>query len=400
MSQDPFGEVPFFRELQRLLSASDGPVNQEIARQVAGAISGPGAAPADSVDERLYSDAVRELEVFASGYTRLPSSEPTQVSVMDRNAWVASTFTGWRWVIDRLASRFTGQLDPLGGGEAAGPGGPGPSGPSPRGPGGMGSQAGMGAAMTQVTPLLFGIQAGTLVGTLSTRAMGRYDLPIPRDDDGILFFVAPNISSFALDYGLGDEFKRWFALNQTVPHLVARSVTWLLPYWRGLVTEVVDAIEIDIADLQNRLMELQAGGLEAMEGGTPDILPVSPTARHQAALARVKAFDALLAGYARHATDAIAEEVIGDTSRFEESLSRYQSAGDEAEALLGKILGVVTDRPTKVAGTNFCAAVVTLKGIAALNKVWDAPDNLPSLEEIRDPFAWMERVVDVQDTPA
>jgi uncharacterized protein (DUF2342 family) len=44
--------------------------------------------------------------------------------------------------------------------------------------------------------------------------------------------------------------------------------------------------------------------------------------------------------------------------------------------------------------------VVKLKGIAALNKVWDAPDNLPSLDEIRDPFAWMERVIDVEGSPA
>jgi uncharacterized protein (DUF2342 family) len=26
--------------------------------------------------------------------------------------------------------------------------------------------------------------------------------------------------------------------------------------------------------------------------------------------------------------------------------------------------------------------------------VWDAPDNLPSSEEIRDPFQWMERVLE------
>jgi uncharacterized protein (DUF2342 family) len=37
--------------------------------------------------------------------------------------------------------------------------------------------------------------------------------------------------------------------------------------------------------------------------------------------------------------------------------------------------------------------VVKLRGIASLNRIWEAPDNLPTLDEIKDPFAWMERVL-------
>jgi uncharacterized protein (DUF2342 family) len=36
---------------------------------------------------------------------------------------------------------------------------------------------------------------------------------------------------------------------------------------------------------------------------------------------------------------------------------------------------------------------VKLRGIRSLNSMWEAPDNLPTLEEIRDPFTWMERVL-------
>jgi uncharacterized protein (DUF2342 family) len=37
---------------------------------------------------------------------------------------------------------------------------------------------------------------------------------------------------------------------------------------------------------------------------------------------------------------------------------------------------------------------VQLKGLPALNQMWAAPDNVPTLNEIKDPFAWMERVLD------
>jgi uncharacterized protein (DUF2342 family) len=62
--------------------------------------------------------------------------------------------------------------------------------------------------------------------------------------------------------------------------------------------------------------------------------------------------------------------------------------------MLSQILGVTFDRPLEAAGATFCAAIVKLHGIQALNRVWEAPDNLPGLEEIKDPFAWIERVLE------
>ncbi|HZA20057.1 MAG TPA: hypothetical protein VE889_04305, partial [Actinomycetota bacterium] len=40
MTQEPFGDIPLFREIQRLLQAGGGgPINLEIARQVATAVA-------------------------------------------------------------------------------------------------------------------------------------------------------------------------------------------------------------------------------------------------------------------------------------------------------------------------------------------------------------------------
>ncbi|HEX2235714.1 MAG TPA: zinc-dependent metalloprotease, partial [Actinomycetota bacterium] len=71
--------------------------------------------------------------------------------------------------------------------------------------------------------------------------------------------------------------------------------------------------------------------------------------------------------------------------------TRRRAATGEAESLLSSILGISVDRALETSGATFCAAIVKLKGQAALNRVWEAPDNLPTPEEIRDPFAWIER---------
>ena len=61
--------------------------------------------------------------------------------------------------------------------------------------------------------------------------------------------------------------------------------------------------------------------------------------------------------------------------------------------MLASVLGFSVDRDLESSGRTFCEAVVKLEGIAALNRVWDAPDNLPTYDEIRDPFQWIDRVV-------
>jgi putative hydrolase len=377
MAQDPFGDIPLFRELQRLLSSGDGPVNYEIARQVGTAIATQGVSepsvPAETA--RSFAEAVHASEVVVSGYTRLPLDEPLGSRVLNRAQWVAATLDSWKWLLNRLAGRFGGELGKLGGEETAGS---------------------LQTALGQIAPLLMGIQAGTLVGHLSREMLGRYDVPIPRDDDGKLFVVAPNVEAICADYGFdADTFRRWLALQEVTRGLIVNSVAWVDRYFRGLLTEIIDSIEIDASDLERRLMELQSQGPEALQEGlgAQGALPIVPTERHQRALGRLHAFMALFEGYARQTSAAVGGEVVGDTTKIDEGMARHTLSPSDGEEMLATLLGLSLDRALETAGATFCAAVLKLKGIGALNRVWEAPDNLPAIEEIKDPFAWIDRVL-------
>jgi putative hydrolase len=245
-----------------------------------------------------------------------------------------------------------------------------------------------------VVPLLMGLQAGTLVGHLAAESLGRHDQPIPRDDGGRLFFVLANVERVGEEYGFDPEgFRRWLALHEVSRDLVARSVPWLQRYAKSLLAEVVDAIEIDASDLERRFMDLQSEGIEALAQGIgPDnTLPIVSTERHRRALERLRAFLALFEGYATHAARQVAPQIVSDAPRIDEGMTRRRAAPSEGESLLSGVLGISVDRPLESAGATFCAAVTELKGPAALNRVWDAPDNLPDGQEIRDPFSWIER---------
>jgi putative hydrolase len=379
MAQEPFGDVPLFRELQKVLAASEGPINLEIARQVAAAIATQGLSDTDPGPEevRAYAEGVRVAEQVLSGYTRMAVDEPIQTRLIGRAEWIASTLDGWRWLLQRTAERFGSELDLWPGAEE-----------------GEGAGEAMQATMGQVAPLLMGLQVGMLIGHLARDAIGRYDLSIPREDDGKLFVVAPNVSALADDYGLDvHAVYRWLAIRDAARHIIATAVPWVKPYARSLLLEVVDAVEIDTSDIERRFMDLQTKGIEAFQEEMGDTLPLVQTERHERALARLQAFVALFEGYAAHAAGAVSGQVTDETPQIDEAMSRRATVPTTGAKLLGGVLGLSVDRDLDTAGQTFCAAVAQLHGLQALGRVWEAPDNLPSLDEVKDPFAWMERVL-------
>lgn len=383
MSQ-PFGDIPLFRELQRILASGEGPINLEVARQIAGTIAtqtpDPSAAPETT---RALAEATRQAEVLLVGYTRLALDEPLRSKTMGRATWVLTALDGWKWLLEALAARFTQELSKLG-------------------PDDGGGSNPMGQVMGQIAPLLMGIQTGTVIGHLADDALGRHDPPIPFEDDGALFFVTSNMERAAAEYDFdADTFGRWLALHETARQVVVSSTPWVGRYLRSLLAGLIDAIEIDATDMERRLIDLQSGGAEALQSGAAvdQVIPVAQTERYRHSLRTLRSFLAVFEGYAEHAAAAVKTSLLGDTTRIDEGMARIRTSPSDGKTLLANVLGIERDRALETAGQTFCAAVVQIKGIAALNGVWAAPDNLPALDEIKDPFAWMERVADDDHQP-
>jgi len=244
-----------------------------------------------------------------------------------------------------------------------------------------------------------GLQSGTLVGHLAREVISGFDPSIPREGEDGIVLVLPNIEKVATDYELDVESViRWVALQDVARHLVVHGVSWVAPYRRNLMTALVDAIEIDTGEMQRRLMDLQTQGMEALQEGTAidASIPIVATPAHQQALDRVRAFVGLHEGYAARASTAVGEELLADTTRIAEVIARQRAATSEAKELLANVLGFSLDRDLVATGTTFCAAVEKLEGLPALNRVWEAPDNLPTYPELRDPFLWIDRVLKQQ----
>ncbi len=379
MMTDPsFGDIPLFREIQRILAAGgEGPVNFEIARQIALAVVAESSAePPLPLDTGPYFDTVHPAELVVSGFTRLAPGEPARAKIVDRTEWVRLTLDGWRWLFEHMSQRFMNEMIKF------------PEQTEVSGP--------LQGAMGPIAPLLFGMQVGTLVGHLAGESLGRHDPPFPRADDGLLFCVETNLARLAADYSFEPRsLGRWLALQDVTRHVVLTSQPWIANYFRSLLIEVVDAIEIDVSELQRRLIDLSSKGMEAIQegAGAQAALPVVQTDRHRGAVERWNAFVAVLDGYCNSAAEAVADEVVGERAKVTEGMARRNTAPSEGRSMLETLLGVSMDNELRSSGRTFSAAVLQLKGISSLNRVWEAPDNLPTWSEVKDPFSWMERVL-------
>lgn len=384
MSQQPFGDIPLFREIQRLLASSDGPINFEVARQVAVSLATGGTADAvnDTAAAAALDEAVRAAELALSGYTRLPLPAPGRARVIGRAEWVETTLGSWRWWLEPLARRLS---EGMVGADAADPGQ------------GRAEPQSIPGAIAQIAPLLLGAQAGTLIGQLAQETLARYDLPIPRDDDEVLFFILRNVGELSDAYGFDREtFLRWLALHHVARHLPTTTAPWIGRYARSLFRSVIAAVEVDVGAIERRLMDLQSGGMESLQDGSglDEPLPLVASERHTAATRQVRALVAVLDGYAGHAAGVVAAEVLDPSAAIEEAMLRRDLSTTQGERMLKSLLGLTPDRALDAQGRTFCAAVAELHGLSGLNRLWEAPDNLPSIEEIRDPFAWIERVLE------
>ncbi len=60
--------------------------------------------------------------------------------------------------------------------------------------------------------------------------------------------------------------------------------------------------------------------------------------------------------------------------------------------LLQQVIGLDAKLRQYEAGERFIAGVEAAGGPALLARVWEAPERLPSMDEIRDPDRWIERI--------
>lgn len=373
---DGMEDEGIFEQLFKLLQSS-GPVNWNLAREVTKSLAGP-ANPIDPVVAEEYMELAHVAELRISTTTDLPSPAPGELNPTDRATWAAENQQSFRVLVEPLSEKLTALTD-----TDDIPGLP-----------DLGAMGSMSSMLAPLGPALLGVQAGTMVGFMSHRALGQFDTGIPAMDHDRSYVIVPNLDDFAIDHGIDHrQVRLWGALHEVAFHRVM-AVEWIRGRFVSLIESFYESVELDMSDLMGKLAAMNdPAEMQRMFEGDEDGAGLLKASSDPAKLADIQAFTAFIEGYTDRVVRVAGAELLPGIDRIEEAYNRRRTEPNKAEQFLQEFAGLDLERWRAKDAAAFCESVVERWGEDALTKVWDDPTHMPTLAELADPIGWNARVL-------
>ena len=235
-------------------------------------------------------------------------------------------------------------------------------------------------------------QVGLLLGFLSSRVLGQYDtgpLLSPGRDGapGKVFFLDGNIVSAAGRLSVPvDGLRLWIVLHEMTHALQFEGYPWLRRHLGGLLEGLISPLaeRLGVRETLGRI----SGNLKT--GGRSVELMMSPQQRES--FDRMQATMSVIEGYSDYVMHHVGKGLVPHYDHLKQRMARSRAHRPPFETAVFRLTGLDVKLEQYRLGEEFAAAVVRRQGMEGLNRVWERPENLPSLEEVRDPGLWMSRL--------
>jgi coenzyme F420 biosynthesis associated uncharacterized protein len=347
-----------------------GAVDWELAQRVAIRVAGREPFSESYHYDSLEPDFVEltaQAEALVGAETGLVSlAGPARARVTNRAGWIGANVASFqrllRPIIDKLGPRL--DANPL----------------------------------SPIAQKFAGAEVGMMLGWMSTRVLGQYDLLIieeenPHEQD-LVYYVGPNVLSLEKQFAFPPrEFRLWLALHEVTHRAQFTGVEWMRPHFLGLVEQTLDSVDPDpkrFVEALGRITDaIRSGDNPLADGG---IMALVASSDQRAVLDQVSGLMSLLEGHGDITMDRAGEGLIPSAERFSRVLrQRRQNASGPAK-LLQQLIGLEAKLNQYAQGEAFIEAVERAGGPELLARAWERPEMLPTLAEIREPALWIDRV--------
>jgi putative hydrolase len=322
---------------------------------------------------------VAELQVAeATGLPTAPGGGVLRVRPVGRGEWAQRGLEAYRPLLERLATSLA----------VSGPDGDNAVEPEP------GSEL-LGSIGKLLGPVLLGMQSGLMVGHMAQRALGQYDVPLPRPVSDELLVVPANLDSFGSEWSLPEEDLRlWVLLHELVHHAVL-GVPHVRTRLSELLDEYVSSFEVSSESLEGSLGEIDLGdpgGLQALLGNPETLLGAMQTSTQREVLVRIEALVIPLVGYVDYILDVVGRRLITSYDMVTEALRRRRVEATEGDRFVGRLLGLELGQAQYDRGGAFVRGVVERAGDEGARRLWHSPRELPTPAELDAPGLWLARL--------
>ncbi len=368
------GKAPLFAELQKLMSWSGGPVNWDLARQLAISQIAAGDRPVTANDRAAVEQALRLADLWLDPLTSLPSGVRAGVA-WSRVEWIERTLPVWSTLCDPVATRVVAAMSGALPSEAQ-------------------AQAGALLGMLgQAGGLMFGAQVGQALAVLSGDVLGATDIGLPLGPPGQAALVPANIDAFGAGLGKpADEVRLYLALREAAHHRLFGSVPWLRQHLLEAVDAYARGITIDPAAIEQAMQSIDPQNPESLQealGG--GMFEPQDTPEQRVTLTRLETALALVEGWVDTVVTEAAGKRLPSADALGETLRRRRATGGPAEQTFATLVGLeLRPRRLREAATMW-EAVQKRSGPDGRDALWGHPDLLPSGADLDDPVAFAER---------
>jgi coenzyme F420 biosynthesis associated uncharacterized protein len=243
-----------------------------------------------------------------------------------------------------------------------------------------------------------GAEVGLLLGWMSTRVLGQYDMLVVEaehtDDQDIVYYVGPNILALEKRFAFPPrEFRLWLALHEVTHRAQFTGVPWLREHYLGLIRQTVESVEPDpkrFLDALARVVDDLRSGRKPLEDGGIATLLATPEQR--VVIDQIGGLMSLLEGHGDVTMDRAGADRIPSAARFSNVLRERRANARPVAKLVQRLIGLEAKLNQYAHGERFIAEVESAAGVGAIDHIWESVERLPSLAEIREPQAWLERV--------
>ena len=389
-SGNPFEGI--FGELAKLF-ASQGPVNLQVARQIAQGLAMEGAAEPniEPLERMRYEELARAADLQVSAATGLSTSVAggvLEIHPVGRGDYAGRTLDAYRSLLEGLAESF-GRMGQQGAeaseGDVADDDDP--------------TAQLLGGVTDMIGPVLLGLQAGSLVGHQARGALGQYDLPIPRPPSDQLLVVPAGVNDFASDWSLDpDEVRMWVCLLQITHHAVLGR-PHVNERLTGLLRQYVSGFQPDPGALEDRLSGIDPTNpatFNEILGNPGELLGVMQTPAQRQLLTRIEALVVAIEGYVDHVMSTTGAHLVGSAPTLVEAMRRRRADTGEGGRLVEQLFGLELGPAQYERGANFVRGILDRAGDDGLVRLWHSERELPTPAEVDAPGLWLERI-DIPD---
>jgi len=414
-AQGPFGAMgdpnqfaDALRQFADLLSWQGGPVNWDLAKNVARhAIAAAGDPSVLEAQRREITEAVRLADLWLDEATTFPSGI-RKIEAWSRSEWLEATFPIWAQLCDPIAAKgveaMSGMLniDPAQLGDDIPEEMRQALGALGGGAGGLGGLAGLGAMLRQIGGAMIGSQTGTAVGELAREVVGSSDVGLPLGPEGVAALLPAGVAQFGQGLSVdAGEVRLFLALREAAHQRLFAHVPWLRGHLLGAVEQYASGITVDMARLQEAIPDVDITNPEALRDALAGegLFRPEDTPAQKAALVRLETALALVEGWVATVVSAAAGDRLTHADALAEAIRRRRATGGPAERTFATLVGLeLRPRRLREAATIW-QGLTEARGVDGRDALWAHPDLLPASDDLEDPdtFVHGQPELDISD---